>query len=171
MQLLCSQKPISFSIQTRALHFLVSWNEQRLASLLSLLGLVLGRIGDDDKSSLQLPIRREDFPQLIERGLLSQESSIAHLGTGIPQTAVKTFPRRLDPLLKVATYLRLFADFVLQSRLRRKPCSLLWAYVNHPVMAPAALMLVGKQRVERGGSKVVILPSRSLTKPCAPQPR
>src|SRR5260370_42415164 len=69
------------------LHFLVSWNEQRLASLFSLMGPVLGRIGDDDKSSLQLPIRREDFPQLIERGLLSQESSI-DLATGIPQTAV-----------------------------------------------------------------------------------
>ena len=98
-----------------------------LRRLFSLLGLVLGRIWDDDKGSLQLPIRREDFPQLIDRGLLSQESSIAHLATGIPQTSVKTFPRRLDPLLKVAAYLRLFADFLLQSGLRRKPCSLLWA--------------------------------------------
>src|SRR5260370_32175645 len=46
------------------------------------LGLVLGGIGDDDKGSLQLPIRREDFLQLIDRGFLSQESSIAPLGGG-----------------------------------------------------------------------------------------
>jgi hypothetical protein len=98
-----------------------------LRRLFFLLGLVLGRFGDDDKSSLQLPIRREDFGQLIDRGLLSRESSIAHLATGTPQTAIKTSPRRLDPLFKVAAYLRLFADFLLQSGLRRKPCSLLWA--------------------------------------------
>ena len=109
------------------------------------LGFVLGRIGDDDKRLLQLPIRREDFPQLIDRGLLSQESLSPH-----------------------HAYRRLFADFLLQSGLRRKPCSPPWARVNHPVIAPASLMLLGMVRVERGGSKVVIVPPLSLTKPCAP---
>ena len=117
--------------------------EKGLPRLFSLLGLVLGRIGDDDKISLQLPIRREDFPQLIDRelidrGLLSQESSIARLAMGIPQTEFKTFPRRLDPLLNIAPYLRLFGP-----GLRRKPCVTLLASTYHPVMAPASLMLVG----------------------------
>src|ERR1700730_17926040 len=49
---------------------------------------------------------------------LSRESSIAYL--------VREFHRRLIPFSMVAAYLRPFAAFLLQSGLRRKPCSPPW---------------------------------------------
>src|SRR6267378_6080105 len=46
------------------------------------LGLVPGRIGDDDKKLASAADRARGLPQLIDRGLLSQESSIAPFGDG-----------------------------------------------------------------------------------------
>ncbi len=61
---------------------------------------VLGRIGDDNKSSLQPQVRREVFPQLIRSWSLIARI-LFPVGLGIPQKAVKTFSRRLAPLFNV----------------------------------------------------------------------
>src|SRR5438309_775282 len=51
-------------------------------------------------------------------------------------------------------------------RLRTKPWKRPPESMYHPVISPAGLMLVWKVRIEPGGSKLVMVPLPSRTKPC-----